>query len=303
MSKGKDVKIHRYEQALFRIPDDSLKEGLEKISKTFSLFIGVDYQKPASLMQMRAYLNDPGIIEAYEESQKQFGKIEDIEISLSKIFEKLNKEIPGWKNPSVYTYVSGFDINTGIFMVDSSLVVPIDNYLGEGFPAYKKAGISSYLTIKMTPDNLVPDVVKAMAYILYPYSGSGQTLVEQMIAAGKVLYFSQYFLPESDARLICGYSAQQLQWVKSNEKEIWSFLLSSQLLFNSDKAITSKLMMEGPFTPGLPRESPGMLGQWVGWQIVKAWVNKNPGSNIDALMKMDDYMKLFNDSGYKPSRK
>lgn len=294
------VQIHRYEQALFAIPADSLEEGLHRISDTYRIFIGDNYRSAAALMQMRSYLSDEGVKTAFEASQKQFYDLSSLEKQLTSIFNTIQKENPGWKKPAVYTYISGYDIHSGIFMADTSLVIPIDNYLGENYPDYRKAGIPSYLTSKMTYAMLLPDIVKAIAYIQYPYNSSGQSLVSQMISAGKVLYFAKHYLPDYDPAMVYGYSKPHLEWLNNNEKEIWTFLLQANLLFNTDKTLTSKLMMDAPFTPGLPRESPGMIGHWIGYQIVSSWMNKNSSTSINQLMLMNDHHKLFNESGYKP---
>ena len=45
------------------------------------------------------------------------------------------------------------------------------------------------------------------------------------------------------------------------------------------------MLGEGPFTPGLPEKGPDRLGQYLGWQMVRAF-------NNDKEMKLSDLMKV-----------
>ena len=43
-------------------------------------------------------------------------------------------------------------------------------------------------------------------------------------------------------------------------------------------AVIQTYIGEGPFTQGFSQEySPGNIGQWIGWQIIKKFVRKKPG--------------------------
>ena len=44
---------------------------------------------------------------------------------------------------------------------------------------------------------------------------------------------------------------------------------------------------------------PANIGQFVGWQIVKKWMEKYPGTTPDALMKKNA-RQLFEEARYKP---
>jgi uncharacterized protein YjaZ len=50
----------------------------------------------------------------------------------------------------------------------------------------------------------------------------------------------------------------------------------------------------------LDNESPGRLGQYIGWQIVKAYMENNDVSLMDMLQK--DAAEIFNNSKFKPRK-
>ena len=45
--------------------------------------------------------------------------------------------------------------------------------------------------------------------------------------------------------------------------------------------------------------SPGNIGQWIGWQIVKAYVEKNTSLKPEEVMRTDA-KKIFDEARYKP---
>ena len=63
-----------------------------------------------------------------------------------------------------------------------------------------------------------------------------------------------------------------------------------------------KYLTDAPFTPGLGdhNESAPKLGIWIGWQIVKKYMDKNPDVTLQQLMKETDAQKILHASRYKP---
>jgi hypothetical protein len=297
------VHIHRYEQALFTLPNDSLSQGLSKLLPEFELFIGTDFNNPTSLLQMKNYLADPGILEAWAESNKTYKLMHKQEGELLQAFRNIKYYLPNWQQPEIYTFISGYDVENGLFMSGNNLVIPIDNYLGTSFAPYKQVGIPVYISERMAPSYLLPDVVKTLAAVQFPDDPSGKSLVEQMVVAGKNLYFTQTVLPNTPDYLIIGYKQAQIDWCNANESEMWAFLVSQKLLFNNNKNITAKFMAEAPFTDGFPKESPGRTGHFIGWKIVESYMKNHPKVSLEQLMQNTDYQNIFNTSTYKPKRK
>jgi len=73
-----------------------------------------------------------------------------------------------------------------------------------------------------------------------------------------------------------------------------------KLLFDNDRMNIRRFTGPGPFTSSFTSESPGKTGVWLGWQIVRKYMNKNPETSLPALMKEKDYQKILNYSGYDP---
>jgi hypothetical protein len=68
-----------------------------------------------------------------------------------------------------------------------------------------------------------------------------------------------------------GYTDAQMKWCEENEYEIWAYFKENKVLYSTEVMDLKRMTEEGPSTPGMPSESPGMVGAWTGWQIIKAY--------------------------------
>jgi uncharacterized protein YjaZ len=109
-------------------------------------------------------------------------------------------------------------------------------------------------------------------------------------------------LPSLHDSLKTGYSADQLKWCEQNEAKIWAFFIERKLLFSADPSEYVKYVNDGPTTSGFPPESPGKIGAWIGYRIVKAYMDKNNDITLSGLLKEQDAVKVLEKSSYKPER-
>ena len=49
----------------------------------------------------------------------------------------------------------------------------------------------------------------------------------------------------------------------------------------------------------IDNESPGMIGQWIGWQILRSYRKKNPTVMISDILDLSSE-ELFKNANYKP---
>jgi uncharacterized protein YjaZ len=91
-----------------------------------------------------------------------------------------------------------------------------------------------------------------------------------------------------------------LDWCKNNEGLIWSYIVRNEDLNSLNPTTIQTYIGEGPFTQGFSQElSPGNIGQWIGWQIVKKFAAKNSGMKPEDVMKAEA-KKILDDAKYKP---
>ena len=125
-----------------------------------------------------------------------------------------------------------------------------------------------------------------------------------MVHYGKELYLKDKLLPEnSDAQKI-NYTEQQADWAKANEEQIWRYFVERELLYSTESSLDRRFLDPAPFSKfqlALDNESPGRLGRYMGWQIVRAFMEKNPEVELVTLLDMPAD-ELFKKSNYKPKR-
>lgn len=113
-------------------------------------------------------------------------------------------------------------------------------------------------------------------------------------------------MPEQMAdTLKIGYTQKQLDWCKVFEADIWAYLIQNNLLYETNFNKIQVFLSEGPFTPGLGENnsSAPKLGVWVGWQIVRKYMEEHPELSLQQLMAETDAQKILTQSKYKPKTK
>jgi hypothetical protein len=106
--------------------------------------------------------------------------------------------------------------------------------------------------------------------------------------------------PDQPDSLNWGFSQRGLDYFKEYEKSIWSFLVEKKLLFSTDRLTIDKFILDGPFTKDFGRDSPSRAAVWIGYRIVRAYMQKNENATLSELMGEKDYLKILNMSAYNP---
>ena len=129
-----------------------------------------------------------------------------------------------------------------------------------------------------------------------------RTFLSQIIYYGKKLYLKEKLLPNKNDTITIGYSKQDLTWAQENELYIWKYFIERELLYNTDSKLVRRFLDHSPFSKfylQIDNQSPGRIGRWIGWQIVRSFMKKNPETRIeDLILKPSE--ELFVKSGYKP---
>ena len=71
-------------------------------------------------------------------------------------------------------------------------------------------------------------------------------------------------------------------------------------MYDKDLKQLKGLVEVAPTSPGMPPESPGNTGSWVGWQIIKAYMENNSNITLEQLLQEQDTQKILTKSRYKP---
>ena len=151
----------------------------------------------------------------------------------------------------------------------------------------------------MAPNRIAQDILLAYALTEFPFKAKKNNLMEQMIYQGKILYFLQALLPEKSENDIMKYSNEAFKWCVNNESHVWAYIIEHKHLFSTQSSMARNYINDAPFTSGMPQESPGRIGTWIGLQIVKSYMEKHSEVSLPELMLNDDYASLLRESAYE----
>ena len=303
----KEIEIVRFDDALFTtdFTDTSAVVALaNKYPAFFDLYTyrviqigGVgDSIFFAGLQQ---FMTDSMILEIRKETEKQFSSIDDISKELKDAFKYYQRHFPGKEIPVVYFYISGF--NQSVVTAEKIMGVSLDKYLGTDCAWYQQlSSTPQYKIVNMHRQKIASDVAYAWGATEFDKTGKNTTVLDNMIFQGKLMYFTDALLPEMHDSLKIGYTGRQLEWCKKNEAQMWSQLIEHKMLYSNKRMDIIRYTNPSPTTSGFPLESPGRTGVWIGWQIVRQYMQKHPDISLNELMLNTDYQKILNDSKYFP---
>ncbi len=297
-----DVRVHikRYGKALFEIDTSRFSEGLKKIQPEFSYFLDADLNDTANIRQLYSFVADTQVQRLYHKTLEVFPDLNRLENELSDAFSRYKYFFPENRIPGIYSYVSDVYYERPVWLKDSVLVIALDVYLGEDYYLYPYLGLPRYKIRCMAPPYIAPDVMKALYFGEVWTNTKMKTLLDRMIAGGKMLYYLDAVLPEVPDTVKLCYTKKKLDWVVENEKNVWAFLVHDELLYSADFNTQSNLINDGPFTKGFSKDSPSRLGIFIGWHIVRDFMANHPELSLAQLMKTNDSQYILQQSRYKP---
>jgi uncharacterized protein YjaZ len=101
------------------------------------------------------------------------------------------------------------------------------------------------------------------------------------------------------------YPKNKMNWCLSNESNIWSYFIENQLLFSTQYQTKQRFIEDAPFSKfytSFDTDSPGRVGQWIGWRIVNSYMDSHPEISLTDLIKEQDAQKILRESRYKPKQ-
>lgn len=295
------VDIHRYEDVLFSLNPFTLEESLAPYYEQFSFFMEGTLGNPAAIESLYNFVTDPEIKELYIDTSKKWEDPDAIAEPLAQAFRFHRYHFPDIELPEVYTYVSGIDYMMPVIYTGDKLVIGLDNFLGSDYALYDRLGIPRYLSRWMRAERLAVEVMLAFADArLSEYSPMPETMLDHMIFHGKRQYFLDSMLPRTHDTLKIAYTEANMGWIKNFEGYAWTYKLDNNLLYTSDHRVINQFTGEAPFTSAFGRESAPRTGVWLGWQIVREYMRRNPDVVLQELLSEGDSRKILSGARYRP---
>lgn len=287
-----DVQIERFDKQFAKAEP----KELPKLKKQYPYLFPTQFSDSVWVERMNDSLHQV----MAEEIDQKFENFEQDTIAIHQLFQHVKYYFPEFNIPKIVTVNSDVDYKNRIIYADTLMLVGLDNYLGKDHEFYK--GIQNYVRANFEKQRVVVDMSKAIARSTIktiPY----RDFLSKIIYYGKLYYLMSVWMPESAESELIGYQEGQWQWSLDNEQYIWRYFIESELLFSTDSKLDDRFINPAPFSKfylELDNESPGRLGQFIGWRIVDSYMKNNEVS-LHELLK-EPAATLFKKSQYKPKK-
>lgn len=301
----------RFEKDLFKLDTVNYSTKLDKLIAAYPSFgenflfeiLGTDPKW--STDSTAAYVR--GFVAAYKNvfdtAEIVFKDFTPFENEIKKGLQFVKYYFPDYKVPEkIITYIGPLN-GYGDILSDDALIIGLQLHLGKNFSLYQSDLVQqtypSYISNRFEPGYISINCIKNIILDLYPEKNDDRPLVQQMVEKGKRLYLLQKLMPEADEYKLIGYTSEQLKQSYQHEKEIWNLFVQNNLLQTIDENVIKNYIGESPKTQELGDASPGNIGSFAGWQIVKKYMDENEKTTLRQLMTMDADA-LFQAAKYKP---
>ena len=316
-----DNPIIRFDRLLFETDTSALMDKLQDFKRQHQQFFNIYFNNIVPVTgygqndkifeySLKRLVSDKDLRKIYQLTKVEFGDLKDIKKQFDKAFKRYRKLFGDESTPRLYAYISGF--NTQRFIFDENgkdgLAFGLDLFLGDKYP-YENLNnsnntFSSYLVRTYNKDHLVKKVLDM--WIEDKLNDiKGQRAIDYMIKNGKKLYILKQLMPEIHDSILLEYTPGQLEWLQNNEKEMWSYYIKKNFFYTTDNYIIKRLVEPTPNSQalGMPRKSPGYTGNYLGYKIVTAYMQRNKEMSLPQLIKEKDAQRILELSKFKPKIK
>ena len=233
----------------------------------------------------------------YFSLQKDFPDISKIFDEINLAIHNFNKESHIKKNPVVNILISGF--YNDIVVTHDTINIGIDYFL-QFNNSYKPRDFPMYILKRYTPEFLIPTTLISYFSQFNLMDTNDESLLNEMIAFGKLYYVISKLLPCIDENIILGYDKEEWKILENTEAFIYSYFIQNELFFEKNHLIKNKYINERPNVFEISSNHPGRTARWLGWKIVKSYIQSNPNTTLEELLYNKDHLNIFYNSTYKP---
>ena len=304
-----DLQTVRFEQDFFAVDTNNINASLQQLFTKHQGFtqdflyniLGAHQQADSVIKDVKAFATSYKSL--YDTAELQYKNIGTIENEVKQGLQFVHYYFPKYPLPKQLITFIGPINSYGNIITQDGLAVGLQLYMGHQYSLYQNEAFQSlypdYISRRFEANYIPVNCLKTIVDDLYPLKISGKPLIEQMIETGKRLYLLNTLMPYANDTLTTGYTQKQLATCFNNEKNIWAFFIENNLLYEGDPNKINVYVNDGPNTPDINAEAPGFIGQFVGWQIVKKWMDKNDNLSLPQLLATPA-KKIFDEAKYKP---
>lgn len=308
-----DLEIDRFDQTLFQVDTNNLYQSLASIRNEDTVFFDfytnqlmrfgiISDSVSPTMLDIHSFFTNNYVQGLYDTVQYKYANINPIQNELQEALKHFKYYFPNYSIPKFKSIISEFSYNC-VALDTGYVAISLDMYLGKDYVYYQSFDFPQYIINRFEPNYIVPNSMEVIFNSYYEPDPLSETdaLIYAMIEKGKKLYFMECMQPEKAKNILIGYTPEQLKWCEESEAEIWKFYNEHDLFYTKNYMEQAKHIGDGPMTAGMPSESPGNVGSWVGWQIVNQYMQKIGEDKIDLEGLLNTSAEIIlAKSNYKP---
>lgn len=263
----------------------------EILDFSFGYCLGIPLKPDSTFLRKVNDFHSDKYIQRLEKVIQKLPK-QQFKTELIQTFKRLKYHFPNSKIPNSIFMVNSL-FSASVFCTEKEIAIGMERYLGANARVIKELPSQQFyewIKIGMEPRYLTRDVLAAWLMTNYLVE-TNENYAAEMIRWGKIIFLCKVLMPDEKEEVILRYTAAQLKWANASEKAVWSYLVDKELLFKTDEETRINLLKEGPYSIGLPKESPDRIGQFMGYKIVKQFMEEEEVS-LEKLVAMP-YNKLL----------
>jgi len=300
-----NIPIYRFDKEFSKINIDNYYYEINEIEIEFPGFIDYyltnhirmsdikDSVKKSNILLFTSY---PQVVLFQNRIDSCFAETEEISDEINESFGIYKYNFPEKEIPENIIFINSFN-SFGVDSYKNNLIIGLDFYLAEDHPEFNS--IYDYLKIRYNKKFMIANSMEYWLSSSFVETSEINTFLDELIFKGKIMYVMKECLPDVADNIIFRFSEEELQWCLNHEKNIWNEVLKMDIFYKSDKLSYISFFQDSPFTKGMPKESPGRLGYWIGYEIIHEYM-KNEGGDLKELMKNNNSQEILLKSKYKP---
>jgi len=261
------------------------KKHREVMEYSFGYCLGIPLNPDSTFSRKVLEFKSDEYIKRLEKTIQRLPK-NQLKVELINGFKRLKFHFPTNNIPNSIFFINSL-FSASVFCTEKEIVVGVDRYLGAKEKVIEELPSNQFyewIKVGMEPRYLTRDVM--VAWLMTNYlEETTENYAAEMMRWGKILFLTKVLLPDVKEETILRYSSTQLEWASSSEKAVWDYFVDKELLFKTDEETRVNLLKEGPYSIGLPKESPDRIGQFIGYKIVKQYMESEEIS-LQELVKI-----------------
>lgn len=301
-----DLEFERFEQKMFEVTSademTSLNKELIDFGGELYEFYVFEMLRSGSVYDdsigtyLYYFVSDSSMKMAYEDISAEFRSFETEKEQIIDMFKHLKYHLPDVPIPEkVITYNSAF--NYGVISTDTKIGIGLDMYLGQFNRIIKQLGFPVYMKEKMEKEYLPIDVAHSWLATNILGDNPDDTFLKSMIYYGKLCYVIDAMMPDLPDHLKVRYTEEEYDWALASEANIWQYLKDMNWIYTTEMKVKLRFFEEAPTTVGI-EGSPGRIGRFMGWQMIRQYMEKNEEVTVLDLINETKESKFL--KTYKP---